>query len=83
MNARFLMVDLFVPESVCPMPSQIPRRPAIDRVHRRLLDRLAAAEARRREIALSPGSDADFEAWNREVRRINRLRTALRQHLAR
>lgn len=78
-----LFVDLGASPSICPMPSHFPRRPSMDRVHRRLLARLYAAEERRREIALSPGSDADFEAWNCQVRRINRLRTALRMHLSR
>jgi hypothetical protein len=45
--------------------------------------RLYAAEERRRELALSPGTDADFEGWNREVRRINRLREAIKRHLSR
>lgn len=52
-------------------------------ITRELQRRLAACKSRRRLAALSPGDDVDFATWTHEVRRQEKLETALFYHLTR
>ncbi len=67
--ANFCMVDFSAPSR-------------INRIHRELRRRLDACIEQRRESALSPGNDDDFEKWRRSVARSERLSRALTQFLS-
>ena len=51
--------------------------PAMHPIHRELKRRLSECRERRRLAAISPGNDEDFAAWNREVRRGEKLARCL------